>query len=211
MAPILLPTMALILASDAAPSAAPALSTEVLMPAIEEYLQQKGHLCLGKFDWPISVSDGDRQSGTKDAVQMPVLEKQGLASASRPGAGAGAGVGAAAVTRYDLSEKGRKYYLVDKTALTDAARAPHPGDLCGATLKLDQIVKWETPEVVDGHPQTTVKYTYRVIDPADWILDGDVNRVFPMVHRLLIGARSLQLEQVFAWTDGHWVAVAPNP
>ena len=209
MASILLPTIVLMMASDAAPGSAPALSPEAFKPAVEEYLQEKGYLCLGKFDWPISVSDIDRQARTKDAVQMPVLEKQGLASAAR--ADVGAPADAAAVTRYDLSETGRKYYLINKPAApTGDASTVHRGDLCGATLKLDQIIKWQTPEIVDGHPQTTVRYTYRIVDPADWILDADVNRVFPMVHRLLIGARSLQLEQAFEWADGRWVAVVPN-
>ena len=181
--------------------AVPDSSPGAFKPALEEYLREKGHLCLGKFDWPISVSEQDRQTGTKDAVQMPVLEKRGLAVSSPQAA--------AAVTRYDLSDNGKKYYLAT-AASSGAASTRYRGDLCGATLKLDQIIKWEGPEIVDGHPQTTVKYTYRVVDPADWILDADLNRVFPMVRRLLLGARSLQLEQAFAWIDGRWVAVVPT-
>jgi cytochrome c peroxidase len=183
--------------------ASPVLSAEALNPAVEEYLQEKGHLCLGKFSWPIAVSDHDRQIGAKDAVQMPVLEKHGLVLPS---------AGKASITQYDLSEAGRKYYLLKKTVTLGSGDEPtmHRGDLCGATLRLERLVHWEPPEIINGRPQTTVKFTYRIAEPADWILEADINKVFPMVHRILIGAGSLELEQAFAWSGSHWVAVVPG-
>ena len=50
--------------------------------ALRDYLAKQGNFCLGKFDWPIDVSERDFQMGTRDAVQMPVLEKLGLVVSS---------------------------------------------------------------------------------------------------------------------------------
>ena len=193
---------ALAFLTHAALANTPVLSPEAFAPAVEAYLEQKGHVCLGKFSWPIVVSNADRQLGTKDAVQMPVLEKLGLVVSSADAAG----------TKYDLSEAGRKNYLLKQTVTLGPGDTPmlHPGDLCGATLKLEHVVNWKQPETVNGQALSTVKYTYRVADPADWILQPDLGKAFPMVHRVLSGAGSLQLEQVFAWSDGHWVAVVPG-
>jgi hypothetical protein len=203
MAPKLWGSALLFLSSQVSLGAAPALNAEAFKPVIAEYLRDKGHLCLGKFSWPIAVSEQERQAGTKDARQMPILEKHGLVVASSAGP---------AGTQYELSESGRKYYLAKRTVTRGPGDAPvvHPGDVCGATLELDQVIKWQTPEVIDGHPQTTVKFTYRIVAPADWIVAADTNQVFPMVHKILTGAGWLQLEQAFAWSDDRWVAVVPD-
>lgn len=197
----LLPAIGLAFLTHGAQAVSPILSPDAFKPAVEEYLQEKGHVCLGKFSWPILVSDRDRQVRTQDAVQMPILEKHGLVVSSA--------TDDAQVTKYDLSDVGRRYYLFKKTVTMGPGDSPtvHPGDLCGATLKLDHLVKWNPPEFVNGHPQTTVKFTYRIVEPADWILETDTTQVFPMIHRILRGAGSLQLEQAFSWSDSRWVAI----
>src|SRR5580698_11600853 len=43
--------------------------------AVNDFLAQRGHLCLAKYDWPIEVAV---DSSEPDARQMPVLEKLGL-------------------------------------------------------------------------------------------------------------------------------------
>src|ERR1700754_3487111 len=48
--------------------------------AINGYLAQHGHMCLAKYDWPIYVTADDRANSSRDAIQMPVLEKLGLAT-----------------------------------------------------------------------------------------------------------------------------------
>jgi hypothetical protein len=176
-----------------------------LTPAVEKYLQEKGNFCLGKFSWPIDVSEHDRQARSKDAFQMPVLEKLGLVSSSNSPSDP-------TVTKYDLTAEGRKYYMVKKTVTIGPGEKPvdHPGDFCVAKLKLDRVVSWDPPAVVGGRPQTTVKYTYKVASAADWTHDPDVMKVFPMIPRILEQAGTQQLEQVFAWSSHGWVAVTPG-
>ena len=180
-------------------------SEKTLRPAVEKYLREKGHFCLGKFDWPIDVTERDRRIGTNDAVQMPVFEKLGLVSVSTP-------ENDPTVRRYELTPEGRKYYLVKKTVSLGPGEQPidHPGDFCAATLVLDRIVKWDAPAVVDGQQRTTVTYTYKVASAAEWAHDPQVQKVFPMIHRIVDGAGRMQLMQVFAWTNHAWVAVTPG-
>ena len=181
-------------------ASAPTLSQKAFTPAVEQYLQEKGNFCLGKFDWPISVTDADRKIGTNDALQMPVMEKLGLvvsAAGQEPG-----------LKRYSLTEEGKKYYVAKKTVTLGPVDKPieHPGDFCAAKLALDKVVSWEPPTVVNGKPHTTVMYTYKVAAAADWTHDPDIQRVFPMIHRILTGAGSMKLMQGFAWSDKGWVA-----
>jgi hypothetical protein len=188
----------------AAHASAPALSRKAFAPAVGKYLEEKGNFCLGKFDWPISVTDADRRIGTNDALQMPVMEKLGLVVAA---AGDDPGV-----KRYRLTDEGKKYYLVKKTVTLGPIDKPieHAGDFCAAKLTLDKVVRWQPPTVVKGKPQTTVMYTYKIAAAAEWTRDPDIQRVFPMIHRILDGAGSVQLMQGFVWSDKAWVAAIPG-
>lgn len=185
-------------------ASAPTLSQKAFTPAVEKYLREKGEFCLGKFNWPISVTDGDRRIGTNDALQMPVLERLGLVAAF---AGEGPGI-----KQYALTDEGKKYYVIKKTVtLGPVDKAiEHPGDFCAAKLTLDKVVRWQPVSVVNGKPQTTVMYTYKIAAAADWTHDPDIQRVFPMIHRILDGAGSLQLMQGFVWSNKAWVATIPG-
>lgn len=189
----------------AAHGAAPTLSEKSFTPAVERYLQKKGDFCLGKFDWPIAVSATERRAGSNNALQMPVLEKLGLVAASTD-------AGDPAVKQYALTERGKKYYIVKKTVTLGPGNVPvdHPGDFCVAKLKLDKLVSWLPIEVVDGTTQTTVKYTYQVAAAADWAHDTEIQKVFPMIHKIVDGAGQMQMMQVLAWKDRAWVAVTPG-
>jgi hypothetical protein len=183
----------------------PAPSQKSLRPAVRKYLEEKGNFCLGKFEWPIAVSDEDRKVGTHNALQMPVLEKLGLVVASDSPRDP-------SVKNYSLTEEGQKYYLTKQTITVNSAgqKIRHPGDLCPAKLELDKVVAWDPPSEVDGKSQTTVKYTYRIAKAADWTQDPEVRKVFPMIARIIDKAGSQQLMQLFAWSGHGWVALTPG-
>jgi hypothetical protein len=188
-----------------AQAAAPTLSDESLKPAVEKYLQEKGDFCLGKFNWPIIVTEVERRTGTNDALQMPVLEKLGLVvsstSASDP-----------KTQEYNLTVAGKKYYRIKQTSAFGPGNTVlnYRGDFCAAKLKLDRVVGWQPPEVVNGRAQTTVQFTYKVAAAADWTRDPDVKRVFPMIPRILDSAGKMPMTQLFAWSNQRWVAVVPG-
>jgi hypothetical protein len=203
LVPTTLVTLLAVAAAHANVPAAP--SQKSLKPAVRKYLEEKGNFCLGKFEWPIAVSDEDRKTGTNNALQMPVLEKLGLVVASDS-------PGDPSIRNYSLTEEGQKYYLTKQTITVNSAgqRIRHPGDLCPAKLELDKVVAWDPPSVVDGKTQTTVKYTYRIAKAADWTQDPEVRKVFPMIARIIDSAGSQQLMQLFAWSDHGWVALTPG-
>jgi hypothetical protein len=203
LVPTTLVTLLAVAAAHANVPAAP--SQKSLKPAVRKYLEEKGNFCLGKFEWPIAVSDEDRKTGTNNALQMPVLEKLGLVVASDS-------AGDPSIKNYSLTEEGQKYYLTKQTITVNSAgqRIRHPGDLCPAKLELDKVVAWDPPSVVDGKTQTTVKYTYRIAKVADWTQDPEVRKVFPMIARIIDNAGSQQLMQLFAWSDHGWVALTPG-
>ena len=192
-------------ATSTALRASPELSEKVFKPAVERYLAAKGDLCLGKFNWPIVVTEGDRQHTSRDSIQMPVLEKLGLVVSSRAANDPNA-------RSYDLTPEGRKYYIHKKTYTRGPLDAPveHPGDFCAARLNLNRVVSWLPVTVVDGQEQTTVRYTYKLAFVAPWARDPGIQKAFPMVDRIVAGEGTQQLVQVFARIDGRWAAIIPG-
>ena len=83
----------------------------------------------------------------------------------------------------------------------------HPGDFCAARLELNRIVSWLPVTVLDGHEQTTVRYTYRLASVAPWANDPAIQRVFPLLGPIVRGEGTQQLVQAFARVEGRWVAV----
>jgi hypothetical protein len=181
-----------------------------LRAALEKYLQERGNLCLGKFDWPIEISERDSRLGTRDAMQMPVLEKAGIVSSKVVEKQEEGAEQAVTVTRYELTGIGRKFYLARDTTnvSADGKEIVHHGDFCAGKLSLDKIVGWSTPQATADEQQTTVTYTYKIA-AADWARKPEIQKVFPMVDRIIKGERTLQLEQLFRLTKDGWVAVSP--
>jgi cytochrome c peroxidase len=180
--------------------------------ALKKYLGAQGHVCVGKFDWPIEVSQQDFQHNARDAVQMPVLEKLGLVTSTVASAQRVVGDDGATETipvkRYELTEAGRRSY-VDKDITTrgpGAAPIEHHKDLCAAKLTIDKIVRFDESLSTAGVHQGTIFYTYHVT-AMPWALSADAQKVFPMVARIIKGEGILQLEQrMQLGTDG-WVVL----
>jgi len=170
--------------------------------AVNGYLDKRGDLCLGKYDWPIEVSAQEFQIGGRNAVQLPVLEKLGVVRSTAVSADEHSQQGAAAFAarRYELTEDGKKYYLKREVAGTHA----RPADFCAAKLSLDKIVGWEVHKN-GAQSEAVVTYTYRV-NAAPWAQDPDAQRVFPAVARVLSGAGKAQLREVFTLTGHEWAA-----
>ena len=177
--------------------------------ALDDYLAQRGNLCLAKYDWPIAVTDADRQAHSPDSQQMPVLEALGLvaghdASVTRKGAG---GVAATLPAReYALTAAGQKYYLhVPVVVATPTQRVTHPADFCVATLSLDRVFGWEPPRTIADRTVSSVLFSYRIA-PAPWTHAPDVRRAFPLVMRAIDNAGTLQLRLGVHLTPQGWVA-----
>jgi hypothetical protein len=185
-------------------------SAENFTTGLHAYLEQRGDLCLGKT-WPVVVSEQEAQHGSRNALQMPVLEKLGLVSASPVMVEAPKGDSDAPPAppvmipgrRYELTEAARRY-VRQRPSPIGADRTPHD-DLCAARLSLDRVVKFEPAGKNQERPAQRVSYTYSV-DAAPWTADPSVAPVFPMIDRVIRGSGRAELQETFVLTDRGWVA-----
>ena len=182
----------------AAAAPVPAPNKTSLGTALARYLADRGQLCVGKYDWPITVTPQDAENGQRNALQLPVMEQAGLVQATPGDAGA---------VTYRLSEAGSKFYW----PRTVSRRDGKPGemavhDFCAGRLALEQVVRWTPPVLVGDHYESTATYTYTV-NPAAWTADPRLQQVFPMIARVIKGQHTSQLAQRMRFAGGHWEAM----
>ncbi|MDH6166465.1 hypothetical protein M2282_001612 [Variovorax boronicumulans] len=180
-------------------------TAENLAAPLDDYLAQRGDLCLAMFDWPIDLTEAEAGSGARHAIQFPVMEQLGLVHSTIVAASKSSENPDGAVKRFELTEAGRKFY---KPRPSTAQGTAHANDFCVAHLKREKIVDVKVDASDAHHPMAVVSYTYQ-IDPAPWMQNADAQRVFPMIARIANGAGGkLQLRQGFTLGDKGWVAHA---
>lgn len=185
------------------PTRGPELPPLHLTGGMNAYLEKRGALCLGKTSWPVDVTRREFQLGSRDTLQLPVLEQLGLVSSSEAVSEV-EGDGRRAVfpvRRYQLTDLGRRYTMTRR-----AGGSPREvGDLCAATLTLDKVLRWEPSGGEADRKQGVAIYTYKV-DAAPWTGDPRIQRVFPVVAGVVRGAGSAQLREGFTLSPQGWVA-----
>ncbi|HEY9023681.1 MAG TPA: hypothetical protein VIP05_05220 [Burkholderiaceae bacterium] len=173
--------------------------------AVDDYLAQRGHLCIAKYDWPITLADADRAARAGDALQMAVLESQGLVAhrdvnVQRDGA-------TVAAREFALTATGQAYFVHTPVVVATAAhRETHAGDFCVARIALERVFGWEAPQMLAGRSVSSVLFSYRVVDPAPWTSTPDARRAFPLVRRAIDNAGTLQLRLGIHLGPKGWVA-----
>lgn len=181
-----------------------------LQVALNRHLAERGDLCLGKFDWPIDVNAVDFANGTRDAVQMPVLERLGLVSSSDGTVTMHRDDGSqepVAAKRYELTRVGKMFYVPRETSTrVGDKQIQHHADLCAGKLSLERLVSVDVNRQ-GRQGQATVQYTYRFA-PAQWTRFDEALKVFPMIARVEQGQGSMQMTQRFELIDGKWVAAS---
>jgi hypothetical protein len=178
-------------------------TAENLAAPLDDYLAQRGDICLAMFDWPIDLTEAEAGAGARHAIQFPVMEQLGLVHSTIVSVPKSTENPDGAVKRFELTEAGRKFYKPHPHATHDAE---HANDLCVAHLKREQIVDVKVDASNAQHPLAVVSYTYQV-ETASWMQNADAQRVFPMIARIANGAGGkLQLRQGFTRGDKGWVA-----
>jgi len=200
----------LLLAPAAACNHKPGLDAASLTKGIEAYLAQRGDLCIGRQEWPVDVAAGDRASRTRDAIQMPVLERLGVVAGHKitvRTTGDDDKPVDTAITRYELTERGRQSYIDRRTRrpVPPGGRGGAPADLCVVRVSLDKVASWETPPADRPPASAVVSYTYKV-DVVPWMRDPEALRVFPAIARLIAGAGKAELKEGLVLTSTGWVA-----
>ena len=182
--------------------------------AVDDYLDQRGRLCIGMYDWPIVVGQADRRAGSLGAQQLLVLEALGLVARVdvRAARHADDRSESAPAREYVLTAEGQKFYVREPVVVATATqRVTHPADVCVATLALDRVFGWEPPRSIDGRTVSSVLFSYRIVDAAPWTRTPDVRRAFPMLARAIDNAGSLQLRLGVHRTPGGWIADELTP
>jgi len=165
--------------------------------AVDDYLAQRGHLCIGRYDWPVTLAPAQREAQGADALQMALLESQGLVAGRDVPAG----------RAYALTAAGEKFFVqVPVVVATATQRVTHPADFCVARLERDRVFGWEAPQVMNGRSVSSVLFSYRVVDPAPWMRSPDARRAFPLVTRAIDNAGTLQLRLGIHLGPHGWVA-----
>lgn len=168
-----------------------------------DYLAQRGHVCLAKYEWPITVAAGSREP---DAQQMPVLEKLGLVTGKEVVATPKDTAAAVPARAYALTDAGRKYYLqVPVVIRTTTENITHPADFCAAALSLDRLVGWDPPQTRDGRTATSLLFTYRIaLEP--WAATPEAKQAFPLLARAIQREGTMQMRLGVHLTQRGWVA-----
>jgi hypothetical protein len=174
--------------------------------ALTAYLAERGELCVGKTEWPIDLTQRERELGIRDAKQMPVLERLGLVSSSDAITTRKTEDGTVeiSVKRYELTPLGLTYYHPRVTTDGQGKTTSRP-DFCVATLTLDQIKSSQVTTSSSGQKSAVVFYTYHVA-PAPWTADPEAQQVFPAVAHVIQGAGKDELREELTFTDQGWVA-----
>ena len=174
---------------------------------MQDYLAKRGDLCLAKNEWPIDLTQREIDAGARNALQMPVLERLGLASSTVAEVDVKDDNEVShhmKVRRYALTESGKQFYVMREQLRPDGGKETR-GDFCAARLSLDKVVHWELGgEGKERH--AIVSYTYQV-KAAPWTGDAELQKVFPVVAQVIRGAGSAQLQETFKKTGTGWVAV----
>ncbi|XHS78729.1 cytochrome-c peroxidase [Burkholderiaceae bacterium UC74_6] len=174
----------------------PPRTAEAMAPALDRFLAERGDVCMAKADWPIDVNARDVAARTRNALQLPVLERQGLVSA-KDGYVDWRDDERQAVERVPT----RRYEL---TAAGQQAMKPAKGgkpDLCAGRLEAERIVSVSET----GEGRASVHFLYR-FKAESWVQNDEVRRVFPMVDALLRGQGSMEMQQGFHVEGAAWVA-----
>jgi hypothetical protein len=185
-------------ASSSASSTTPVVDQAGMKAGLMRYLTGYGQLCVGKYDWPITVKAQDLENGQRDAVQLPAMAQAGLVTATPAEEGA---------MRYTLTDAGRAYYwprTVPRRDGTPGVKEVH--DFCAGRLQLDSVVQWTPPVLSGDHYETTARYTY-TIAAAPWTANARLQQAFPMITRVIKGQHTAQLSQKLQFVDGRWDAV----
>ncbi|SDF32594.1 hypothetical protein SAMN05428966_114120 [Massilia sp. PDC64] len=201
---------ATLVASLSACSSKTSANEENFGNAVSQYFDKKGDLCLDPIKWPVDVYEIDfrQQKLYPDnaAGQMSALESVGLAKGEDvelPG------------TFVDGKPLGAKV-KVRRYTMTDAAKPylhAKPGKqprICWGRKSLSKVIRWADPTKVDDHEESSVIYTYKLSNVADWARKPQVKEAFPELGRNVDGERSQKEKLYVKLTPNGWEAFGLN-
>jgi hypothetical protein len=174
---------------------------------VTQYFEKKGDMCLDPVTWPVDVYETDlRQQklypdGT--AGQMAALEAAGLAKGEDvelPGSFVDGKPNGpkVKVRRYTMTDAAKPYLRAD------AGRQPR---MCWGRKSLDKVVRWADPAKVGDHEESSVIYTYKLSNVADWARKPQIKEAFPILGRTVDGEHRQKEKLYVKLTPQGWEAL----
>jgi len=170
---------------------------------VTQYFDKKGDMCLDPIAWPVDVYQMDlrQQKLYPDGVagQMAALEAAGLArgeDVELPVAGE-----KTKVRRYTMTDAAKPYLRAD------AGRQPR---MCWGRKSLDKVLRWADPAKVGDHEESSVIYTYKLSNVADWARKPQVKEAFPVLGRTVDGEHTQKEKLYVKLTPQGWEALGLN-
>jgi hypothetical protein len=178
--------------------------------AVSQYFDKKGDMCLDPMAWPVDVYETDlrQQKLYPDNVagQMAALEAAGLAKgedATLPGTFVDGKPDGVAV-------KVRRYTMLDAAKPYLHAVAGHRPRICWGRKSLDKVVRWAEPAKVGDHEESSVLYTYKLSQVADWAKQPQSKEAFSELGRNVDGEHTQKEKLYVKLTPQGWEALGLN-
>jgi len=177
---------------------------------VAQYFDKKGDMCLDPVKWPVDVYETDmrQQKLFPDGVagQMAALEAVGLARGEDmdlPG------------TFVDgkpngLKVKVRRYTMTDAAKPYLRANAKQQQRMCWGRKSLDKVVRWADPTKAGDHEESSVLYTYKLSNVANWARQPQIKTAFPVLGRTVDGEHTQQEKLYVELTPQGWEALGLN-
>jgi len=176
------------------------------MNSINQYLTKHGQACtvIGR-QFPVDVPKSEQKLQVGAAIQMAALEQAGLVRSSDTTAVVHGMMDALSrstlpqpVKRYELTAEGKKYFRQTSGIFGQT------GGFCYGQKAVDSIIKWTEPMTMGKSSQTEVTYTYKIVAPASWAENPDVQRAFSDLRTTVTGASRTPQIAGLQLTNGGW-------
>jgi hypothetical protein len=105
------------------------------------------------------------------------------------------------VRRYTMSEAAKPFLRTD---------AKQQKSMCWGRKSLSKVVRWADPAKVGDHEESSVIYTYKLSNVADWARKPQVKEAFPVLGRTVDGERAQKEKLYLKLTPQGWEALGLN-
>jgi hypothetical protein len=168
---------------------------------VTQYFDKKGDMCLDPVQWPVDVYETDQRQRKLypdgPAGQMAALEAAGLARGED-------------MELPDTKVKVRRYTMTEAAKPYLHASAGRQPRLCWGRKSLHKVVRWADPAKVGDHEESSVIYTYKLSNVANWARKPEVKEAFPILGRNVDGERTQKEKLYVKLTPQGWEALGLN-
>jgi hypothetical protein len=180
---------------------------------ISRFLAKNGALCLGAKRWPVDIPESTALASSKPGTvgnELAALKTLGLLDAEITQAAVeGSGGKPVRVVRYTLTEKAVPFFRQQevKDFTVNGMQTFKGGEFCVAKVVLDKVVKWDAPMKLGDYEETSVTYTYKVSDVADWERRPEFAAAYPKVVKFIGDSGKMELTAKLKKTSEGWETI----